>query len=150
MAQILELLTVNIAVASLDHSIPKYKAFGLEHEKPDHMPEPPAQITDVSFPLRHGGAFSLIEPTDPTSPVAKFIERRGQGPYSIAVRTDDIVGLKKQWTHVEWVLEKPVALDNAMCVGRKVERLLMNWVKPSSLDGVMLEIFEFQGKVSDD
>ncbi len=148
MAKILELLTVNIAVESLDESIPKYEALGIRHVEPEHMPEPPAEITDVSFPLP-AGALSLIAATAPSSPVARFLERRGPGVYSIAVRVDDIREAMREWGErgMEWVLDEPAVLEDAAAVQHRVERLLMNWVKPSSLNGVMLEVFEFAGDV---
>ncbi|MDD5758019.1 MAG: methylmalonyl-CoA epimerase [Desulfobulbaceae bacterium] len=34
--------------------------------------------------------IELLEPTDPTSPIAKFLENRGEGIHHIAYRTDDI------------------------------------------------------------
>jgi methylmalonyl-CoA/ethylmalonyl-CoA epimerase len=150
MAQILELLTINVAVESLDRTIPKYEGIGLSHVAPVPMPEPPAEITDVSFPMPKGGAVSLIEATGPTSPVARFLEKKGQGVYSIAVRVDDLRGAMKEWGELglRWVLDEPAVLEDAPAVDHKVERLLMNWVKPSSMDGVMLEVFEFQGAVS--
>lgn len=150
MVQILELLTINIAVESLERTIPKYEGLGLSHVRPVPMPEPPAEITDVSFPVPKGGAVSLIEATGPTSPVARFLEKKGQGVYSIAVRVDDLGGAMQEWgtLGLRWVLDEPAVLHDAPVVDRMVERLLMNWVKPSSLDGVMLEVFEFQGAVS--
>jgi 4-hydroxyphenylpyruvate dioxygenase-like putative hemolysin len=150
LARIIELLTVNIAVESLEDAIPRYQALGLDHVAPAHMPEPPAQITDVSFPLSEGGAFSLIQATDPSSPVARFLEKRPPGPYSLAVRVDDLKGAMKEWGEkgMEWVLpDEPHVFENGEAVGRQVERLLMNWIKPKCLGGVMLEVFEFQGKV---
>jgi len=34
--------------------------------------------------------IELLEPTSPESPIAKFIEKKGQGIHHIAFRTDDI------------------------------------------------------------
>lgn len=36
--------------------------------------------------------IELLEPTDETSPIAKFLESRGEGIHHIAFGTDDIVG----------------------------------------------------------
>ena len=57
---------------------------------PGDMPEPPASITDVTFPMGKEGSVSVIAATDPKSPVARFIEKRGEGPYSICLRTDNL------------------------------------------------------------
>jgi len=147
--KILELLTVNIAVDSLDRTVPLYEHLGLEHVPPEVMADPPAEITDVSFPFPQGGAVSLIEPTSETSPVARFLERRGPGVYSVAVRVDNLLEVMEEWRvrGLEWVLDEPYVFVDGGAVQYRVERLLMNWIKPKSLNGTMLEVFEFQGDV---
>lgn len=146
---IIELLTINIAVSSLEEAIPRYEALGLSHVAPVEMPEPPAQITDVSFPLERGGALSLIEATGDSSPVANFLRRRGPGVYSIALRVDDLRETMRDWgaKGMEWVLDEPHVFENHPAAQWRVERLMMNWVKPRSTGGVMLEVFEFGGRV---
>lgn len=149
MAKIIELLTVNIAVDSLDEGVHLYEKLGVPHVAPDVMPEPPVEITDVSFPFERGGGLSVIAATAPSSPVARFLEKRGSGPYSIAVRVDNIREIMQEWQGrgLEWVLAEPVVLENGKAVQWEVEHLLLNWVKPKSLGGVLLEVFEFQGRV---
>jgi methylmalonyl-CoA/ethylmalonyl-CoA epimerase len=149
MARILELLTVNIAVSSLDEAIPRYEALGLSPHPPDHMPDPPAEITDVTFGLERGGALSLIAATGEGSPVASFVARRGPGVYSIAFRVDDLAEIMREWSAagMEWVLQEPHVFHDHGAADFQVERLLMNWVKPRSMGGVMLEVFEFAGDV---
>jgi methylmalonyl-CoA/ethylmalonyl-CoA epimerase len=149
MVAILELLTVNIAVDDLDEAVSRYENLGISHVPPEVMVEPPASITDVSFPLPGGSALSLIHPTDAASPVRRFLDRKGPGVYSVAVRVDDLRGAMREWgaKGFEWVLEEPHVIPDGGAVEYRVERLLMNWVKPRSLGGVMLEVFEFQGEV---
>ncbi len=146
---IIELLTINIAVPSLDDAVPRYEALGLSHVAPSEMPEPPAQITDVSFPLERGGALSLIAPTRDASPVAGFLGKRGPGVYSIALRVDDLKETMRDWGDkgMEWVLDEPHVFHDHPAAQWQVERLIMNWVKPRSNGGVMLEVFEFDGDV---
>lgn len=148
---ILELLTINIAVESLDEAVRRYESLGLSHVEPCHMPEPPAQITDVSFPLERGGALSLIAATGDGSPVASFIAKRGPGVYSIALRVDDLRATMDDWKSkgMDWVLDEPHVFHDHPAAQWRVERLLMNWVKPRSTGGVMLEVFEFAGNVEE-
>ena len=48
----------------------------------------------------------------------------------------------------QWVLPEPYEFPPGNAAGRyRPERLKANWVKPGSLGGVMLEVFEFIGKV---
>ena len=148
MARIIEFLTVNAAVRDLDAAAARYRKMGLHPHAPNRMPEPPAEITDVSVPLGEVGAISLISPTAETSPVASFLAKRGEGIYSVAVRVDDLTAAMAEWDHLEWVLPEPYVFpEGTPAVDNMPERLLANWVKPKSLGGVMLEVFEFQGTV---
>ena len=150
MGKVLELLTVNVAVKDLDEGLAKYRAMGLGGLAPVRMPAPPAEITDVSHPIGREGAISVIAATGPGSPVARFLAKRGEGVYSIALRVDDLDEIMAEWAEagLEWVLPAPHAFAGPHPAARHVpERLRVNWVKPSSLNGVMIEVFEFRGKV---
>ncbi len=152
MGKILELLTVNVAARDLDATLDKYRAMGLSSLTPSHMPEPPAEITDVTFPIGPIGSISVIAATGPSSPVARFLEKRGQGIYSIAVRVDSLAEVMVEWSAagLDWVLPEPYEFTANHPAARYVpERIKVNWVKPSSLDGVMLECFEFIGEVGE-
>ena len=150
MGKILEILTVNVAVNDLDEALSKYEALGLQALAPVRMPEPPAEITDVTHPIGREGAISVIAATGPGSPVTRFLEKRGEGMYSIAVRVDDLREVMTEWAAagVSWVLPEPYEFRDGSPAARYVpDTLRVNWVKPSSLNGVMLEVFEFQGEV---
>jgi len=152
MGKILELLTVNVAASDPDATLAKYRAMGLSALSPSHMPEPPAEITDVTLPIGPIGSISVISATGPGSPVARFLEKRGQGIYSIAVRVDSLAEVMSEWgaAGLDWVLPEPYEFAGNHPAARYVpERLKVNWVKPSSLDGVMIECFEFVGEVGE-
>jgi methylmalonyl-CoA/ethylmalonyl-CoA epimerase len=149
MARILELLTVNVAARNVDETVAKYLGLGLSALPAFPMPEPPAEIVDVSLPIGEQGAISVIAPTGPGSPVHRFLAKRGEGIYSIAVRVDDLLEAMREWRGVQWVLDSPFEFAAGNPAARYVpEKLLVNWIKPSSLGGVMLECFEFRGKVT--
>ncbi|MBM3599685.1 MAG: hypothetical protein FJX35_15855 [Alphaproteobacteria bacterium] len=148
MAKIVEFLTVNVAVKDLDGAVKRYADMGLTPLRPNRMPDPPAQITDVTVPLGAAGSISLISPTDDRSPVAPFLAKRGEGMYSVAVRVDDLAGAMREWTHLDWVLPEPAVFPEGTPACHLLpDRLLANWVKPRSLNGVMLEVFELQGEI---
>jgi methylmalonyl-CoA/ethylmalonyl-CoA epimerase len=147
--RVLELLTVNVAVRSLEETIPRYERLGLTHLPPVEAPDPPQQIVDVSFPIPAGVAVSLIQPTSSDSPTARFLERRGEGLHSLCLRIDDLNAAMNELSAagVEFAVPEPVVTAGAHVVGYEVERLLSNWTRPSTFNGVMLELFEFQGEV---
>ena len=110
MARILEFLTINLAVSDLDQVVDKYRAMGLKPHPPNHMPDPPAQITDVSVPLGlRSATFPSSRRPIPPSTVARFIEKRGEGAYSIALRVDNLTEIMEEWSAagIEWILPKP-------------------------------------------
>jgi hypothetical protein len=150
MGRILEFITVNVATRDLCGALDKWAAIGLGSLPPAHMPAPPAEITDVTLPVGAAGAISVIAPTGPGSPVQRFLDKRGEGAYSIAVRVDSLADVMREWAAagIEWVLPEPYEFPPGNPAGRYVpERLKANWVKPASLGGVMLEVFEFIGTV---
>ena len=62
MARILEFLTVNVATRNVEETVAKYRNFGLSALPAFPMPDPPAEIIDVSLPIGEQGAISVIAP----------------------------------------------------------------------------------------
>ncbi len=81
---------LGIAVRNLDESIQYYEsALGLECEGREEVE---SQKVRTAFFDVGGVHIELLEPTSPDSPVAKFIEKNGEGIHHIAFGTDDIGG----------------------------------------------------------
>lgn len=75
---------VAIAVSSLGDALPLYQSLTGSNGSP--VEEIPSQRVRVAFV----GAIELLEPTDPDSPVGRFLQRSGPGLHHIAYRTPDI------------------------------------------------------------
>ena len=122
---------LGIAVRSLDEAVPYYeKALGLKCE---HREEVPSQKVRTAF--FHVGEvhLELLEPTDPESPIAKFLEKNPAGGiHHIAFGTDNIDDQLKQaaGAGVKLLHEKP--FDGA---GGK----LVAFLHPKSTGGVLTE-----------
>ncbi|ACB76585.1 methylmalonyl-CoA epimerase [Opitutus terrae] len=79
---------LGIAVRSLDETIPYYeKSLGLKCE---HREEVPSQKVRTAFFTVGEVHLELLEPTSPESPIAKFIEKNGEGVHHVAFATTDI------------------------------------------------------------
>ncbi len=79
---------IGIAVQSIDEQRPFYEGtLGAQFE---NIEEVPSQKVRVAFFRINDVRLELLEPTDPESPVAKFLEKRGQGLHHIAFTVDDI------------------------------------------------------------
>ena len=81
---------LGIAVRSLDETVKFYEtALGLTCE---HREEVPSQKVRTAFFCAGEVHLELLEPTAEDSPIAKFLEKNGEGIHHIAFATDDING----------------------------------------------------------
>lgn len=122
---------LGIAVRSIDAVLPYYeKALGL---KCGHREEVASQQVRTAFFDVGEVHLELLEPTSPESPVAKFIEKNGEGIHHIAFATTDIAGQLGQAKHagVRLIHEQP--FDGA---GGK----LVAFLHPKSTFGVLTEL----------
>ncbi|HEX7065197.1 MAG TPA: methylmalonyl-CoA epimerase [Bacillales bacterium] len=81
---------IGIAVSSLDEALPFYvEQLKL---KLDGIEEVEAEGVKVAFLTVGETRFELLEPLSETSPIAKFISKRGEGIHHIALGVKDIAG----------------------------------------------------------
>lgn len=85
---------LGIAVRSLDESIAYYEnALGLHCEGREEVKSQKVRTAFFEVGEVH---IELLEPTAPDSPIAKFIEKNGEGIHHVAFRTDNISGQLSQ------------------------------------------------------
>ena len=79
---------IGVAVKSVDESIHVFRdILGIPMEK---VYESDAIKTKIAFFPVGGSTIELVEPLDPESPVAKFIEKKGAGFQHVAFRVENI------------------------------------------------------------
>jgi methylmalonyl-CoA/ethylmalonyl-CoA epimerase len=79
---------IGIAVRSIEEQRPFYESvLGAVFEGTEIVAD---QKVKVGFFLIAGVRLELLEPTDPSSTVAAFIEKRGEGLHHVAYTVDDI------------------------------------------------------------
>lgn len=100
----------------------------------DHIEEVPSQASKVAFMPVGEGEIELVEPTDPDSGLAKYLDKRGEGLHHLCIEVNDIqsmmVGLKQKG--VRLINEEPITLP-----GRR-----MAFIHPKSANGVLVELYE--------
>lgn len=122
---------IGIAVKSLD-AANIYKALGLEVE---HVETVETQRVKTAFLSVGEANLELLEPTSPDSPVAKFIEKRGEGIHHICLRVDDIEA------HLERLKAEGYRLINEAPVPG-AHGCRVAFLHPAAGNGVLIELSE--------
>jgi len=78
---------IGIAVENLEAASAVYRALGLKGSGVEEVAE---QKVKVAFFPCGDSEIELLESTDPSGPIARFIEKKGPGIQHIAVRVPDI------------------------------------------------------------
>lgn len=80
---------IGIAVKNLEVSNELFaKLFGAKHYKTEEVE---SEGVKTSFFMNGPNKIELLEATNPDSPIAKFIEKKGEGIHHIAFDVEDIV-----------------------------------------------------------
>ena len=122
---------IGIAVKNLDNSSRVFsKLFGMSQSHTEEVVE--QRVKAMFFKIGEGG-IELLEPTNPDSTIAKYIEKRGEDVHHLSFEVDDIdaeiARLKKEG--FQMIDEKPrVGAD-----GFKIA-----FLHPKSTNGVLVEI----------
>jgi methylmalonyl-CoA/ethylmalonyl-CoA epimerase len=124
---------VGVAVPSLDAAVPLYEL--LTGGRSSRRERVEGQRVTVVFVGEGPGRVELIEPTDPTSPVARFLERRGPGLHHLAYRVSDIGAALRALVAagVEPIDREP----RAGAHGRRVA-----FLHPRTTGGTLIELIE--------
>jgi methylmalonyl-CoA/ethylmalonyl-CoA epimerase len=125
-----------IAVRSLDDAVPFYeKALGLTCEGIEEVESQKVRTAFFAVGQTH---IELLEPTSQDSPIAKFLEKNGEGIHHVAYSTDDIQGQLAQAKEAGCKLVNPEPVPGAG--GKKVA-----FLHPKSTNGVLTEFCSKDG-----
>ncbi len=121
---------IGIAVRSIDEKIPLYRdVLGLEFLG-DELVE--SQGVRVAFFKLGESMLELLEPTRDDSPIAKYLEKNGEGIHHLAVGTDDITAARDRALSNGLRLLSDAPLDGA-------HGKLISFVHPKDTGGLLLE-----------
>ena len=124
---------IGIAVTSLEEGLKFYEeVLGIKSTETEVVDE---QKVKVAFLPCGDSELELLESTDPEGPIARFIEKNGEGVQHIAIRVDDIDAALAE------MKEKGVRLiDETPRYGAGGARIA--FVHPKATKGVLLELCE--------
>ena len=121
---------LGIAVRNLDESVEYYEnALGLHCHGREEVA---SQKVKTAFFKAGDVHIELLEPTSEDSPIAKFLEKNGEGIHHVAFAVDDIEGQLKKASDAGVKLIHEVPIDGA---GDK----LVAFLHPKSTRGVLTE-----------
>lgn len=122
---------IGIAVKSLTHANP---LFGLLLGQSAYKTEVvESEGVKTSFFIINGVKIELLEATRPDSPIARFIEKRGEGIHHLAFEVADLETAIREYQHKGFELinevPKPGADNKRIC-----------FLHPKSTQGVLVEL----------
>ncbi len=124
---------IGIAVKSIEQAVGVFRdSLGIPMAK---LYESEAIKTKIAFFPLGETTIELIEPMDPASPAAKFLEKRGEGIHHICLGVDDIDAALAdfQAKGMELIDKKP---------RRTQDGRLIAFLNPKSTHGVLIELEE--------
>jgi methylmalonyl-CoA/ethylmalonyl-CoA epimerase len=124
---------IGIATHRLDDALALWRdALGLQVEFTEEVTEQGVRVAMLPVGETH---IELLEPLSETSPVGKFLEKRGAGIHHVAIRVTDIraslARLKEKGTRL---IDETPRKGAGGC--------LVAFVHPSSANGVLLELVQ--------
>ena len=122
---------IGIAVKSIENANQIYTS--LLGASPYKMEEVKSEGVKTSFFKIGNNKIELLEAINPDSPIAKFIEKRGEGVHHIAFAVDDI-----QSEIVRLKNEGFIVLNNTPKKG--ADNKLVVFLHPKSTAGVLVEL----------
>ena len=122
---------IGIAVKSIEVSNPIFeKLFG----KPSYKEEEVAsEGVKTSFFMNGPNKIELLEATNSDSPIAKFIEKKGEGVHHIAFAVENI------YSEIERLKKEGFILINEV-PKKGADNKLVAFLHPRSTNGVLIEI----------
>ncbi len=126
---------IGIAVRSLEEGAKFYQALGFKDMKTEVVEKDQVKVGFLKFANQVN--VELLEPTAETSPVAKFIEKRGTGIHHICYRVANIQAYLDQLKGQGIQLIDEKARQGA-------HNCLIAFVHPKSAGGVLVELSEKQ------
>jgi methylmalonyl-CoA/ethylmalonyl-CoA epimerase len=122
---------IGIAVKDLEISNPIFeKLFGAPPYKSEEVV---SEGVKTSFFLNGPNKIELLEATNPESPIAKFIEKKGEGIHHIAFDVEDIVLEIERLQSEGFVILNEIPKKGA-------DNKLVVFLHPKSTNGVLIEL----------
>jgi methylmalonyl-CoA epimerase len=128
---------IGVAVQNIEKSIPLFRdILGIPLEK---VYESDAIKTKIAFFPLGDSTIELIEAMDPSSPVAKFIQKRGEGIHHICFGVENVEAALRHFEAqgIELLNKQPRRTENGD---------LIAFLNPKSTNGILIELVEMRAE----
>ena len=128
---------IGVAVQNIEKSIPLFRdLLGIPLEK---VYESDSIKTKIAFFPLGDSTIELIEAMDPSSPVAKFIQKRGEGIHHICFGVENVEEALRHFEAqgIELLNKQPRRTENGD---------LIAFLNPKSTNGVLIELVEMEAE----
>jgi len=123
---------IGIAVKDLEKALEFYETLGMKAEGTEVVEE---QMVKVAFLPTGDSEIELLESTSPDGPIAKYIDKKGEGIQHLALRVENIEEA------IADLMEKGVRMiDQKPRYGAGGAKIA--FVHPKSTNGILLELTE--------
>jgi len=130
--KILKIDHIAVAVDNINDSINIFNLLGMNSQDTEHIENEKVNVVKIN-PESTDHTIELLEPSDDTSVVNSFINKRGQGLHHIALEVDNIHSAIKylEYHNVRLIYSTPQFGAN---------NKLITFIHPSSTPGILIEI----------
>ena len=128
---------IGVAVQNIEKSIPLFRdLLGIPLKK---VYESDSIKTKIAFFPLGDSTIELIEAMDPSSPVAKFIQKRGEGIHHICFGVENVEAALRHFEAkgIELLNQKPRRMENGD---------LIAFLNPKSTNGILIELVEMEAE----
>ena len=121
---------IAIAVENVEEAAKQYQeALGVDNIEYETVESEGVKVAIIHL---ENGRIELMQPTNDTSPIKKFLDKKGSGLHHMALETDDIDG---EVTRMEGCGVQFLGKVRSGSAGTKV-----TFIHPKSLNGVLAEL----------
>ena len=130
--KILKIDHIAIAVKDIDSSTNIFTLLGMDCQDVEHIDNEKVNVVKIN-PESHDHTIELLEPSDDSSLIESFLNKRGQGLHHIALEVDNIYNAIEylEYNNIKMIYSQPQTGAN---------NKLITFIHPSSTPGILIEI----------
>jgi len=130
--KILKIDHIAIAVKNINNSTNIFALLGMNCQDVEHVDSEKVNVVKIN-PESHDHTIELLEPSDDSSLIESFLNKRGQGLHHIALEVDNIYNAIEylEYNNIQMIYNQPQAGAN---------NKLITFIHPSSTPGILIEI----------